>query len=140
MIRAQITVLIAVVSLLTACPRIAYIDVYNNTTVQLEVTSSGHTDQVQPGSDVRLPLTGQKFSIKSDIGHWVYRRNIPHDGEEGNYFDGVLRVQINENGHAYALSTETKPPTSDVNEQPEGFPLIPATMAQPPRGSGTDEI
>ena len=138
MLKRQILILIAVSASLAACPRLAYIDVYNNTPVQLEVNSSGYAGQIQPGGIVRLRLSGQQFSINSDLGHWVYRRRIPHDGEDGEYFDGTLRLQVNANGKIYALSKEATPPASDIREQPEGFPLIPVTTVQEPHDSETE--
>lgn len=109
---------------LTGCPRSAYIEAYNNTMAGLTIDdSSGLIRDIAPGQSLRFRFTGHSFQIRSDLGIWNYSRNIPHSGEDGSYFDGTLRVQINSDGVIYALKTGDVPPLSNFSEQPQGYPL-----------------
>jgi len=108
---------------LTGCPRYAYVEVYNNTTMNLTVDSSGLVRDIAPGKSLRFKFTGNAFQVKSSLGIWSYSRNIPHSGSDGPYFDGTLRVQINPDGVIYALKTDEIAPLSSFSEQPQGYPL-----------------
>ncbi len=110
---------------LTGCPRFAYIDAYNNTNSVLSVDSTGDIAIVKPSQALRMKFAGDNFKIKSDLGNWNYRRNVPHGGYDGPFFDGTLRIQINPDGTIYALKAEWRPPLTSFPEQPIGYPLKP---------------
>lgn len=122
-IKARLLFLIVAAVLLTGCPRIAYIEIYNNTLEELVIDSAGQKKTVGPGKSVQLKYTGENFKVNSTSGQWMYQRNVPHSGNDGPYFDGVLRVQINPNMQAFALKVDEVPPISDFSKQPEGYPL-----------------
>lgn len=108
---------------LTGCPRYAYVEAYNNTAVGLTIDASGLVQDVEPGKSWRFKYTGSSLRVKSSLGTWSYPRNVPHSGNDGPYFDGTLRVQINSDGVIYALRHGENPPLSDFTEQPQGYPL-----------------
>ncbi len=108
---------------LTGCPRYAYIEAYNNTTVDITIDSSGLLRDVAPGQSSRFKFTGNSFQVKSDLGIWRYSRSIPHSGGDGPYFDGTLRVQVNSDGVIYALKAGDMPPLSGFTKQPRNYPL-----------------
>jgi hypothetical protein len=107
---------------LAGCPRLAYIEAYNNTDADLLLNSHGEKKTVKPNQSVRISL-GYSFQVESEVGTWSYQRNVPHSGSDGPYFDGTLRVQINPGGIIYALKTNEKAPLSNFTEQPQGYPL-----------------
>ena len=108
---------------LTGCPRYAYVELYNNTPMDLTIDSSGLVQDVAPGQSLRFKFTGNSLQVKSNLGIWSYSRNIPYSGDDGPYFDGTLRIQINPDGVIYALKTGEVPPLSSFTEQPQGYPL-----------------
>ncbi|BFM12485.1 hypothetical protein R50072_26380 [Simiduia litorea] len=116
--------LCVLVFFLIGCPRLAYVDIYNNSWVKIEVNSSGYKHEIRPGESVRLKLTGQNFVVESELGRWFYPRNIPCFAGDCEYFDGVLRVQINQDSRAYLLKTDEVFPIVEFVEQPEGYPLV----------------
>lgn len=71
-----------------------------------------------------FPL-GYSFHVKSELGVWYYPREIPYGGEDGPFFDGTLRVQLNRDGVIYAVLPDETRPVVSVVEQPEGYPLKP---------------
>lgn len=127
MINRKVTVFILFclfIIVLTGCPRLAYINAHNNTNIALLLDSSGEKQVVAPSQLVRMSF-GNDFKIKSDLGNWNYRRNVPHGGYDGPFFDGTLRIQINPDGTIYALKAEWRPPLTSFPEQPIGYPLKP---------------
>lgn len=114
-----------VLLLMAGCPRFADVEVYNNTSNALVVRSSGLDERVEPGKSGQFRFTGQSFQVESALGHWSYSRNVPYNGENGPFFDGTLRLQINEDGTVYALQKEQRPPQVKLFEQPNGYPLRP---------------
>ena len=113
------------VYLLTGCPRVAHIEIYNNTSETLTINSSGLHSRVEPGALERFRYTGSSLQISSSLGSWDYLRNIPHGGNDGPFFDGTLRLQVNSSGLVHALRADDVPPVSGLLEQPTGFPLHP---------------
>lgn len=108
---------------IAGCPRYAYVEAYNNTEVALTIDSAGLVRDIAPRASVKIKFTSGSFQVKSSLGVWSYPRNIPHSGNDGPYFDGTLKVQINPDGIIYALRTNEEAPLSDFAEQPEGYPL-----------------
>ena len=108
---------------ITGCPRYAYVEAYNNTSVTLSIESAGLVQDVAPDTSTKIRFTGSSLQIRSSLGVWKYNRNIPHSGNNGPYFDGTLKVQINSNGVVYALRVSEAAPLSDFVEQPQGYPL-----------------
>jgi len=110
---------------LTGCPKSAYIEAYKNTptalTIGAPILERGIT--LKSGQTAQLRFNGNYLKIKSEHGILNYPRNIPHSGEDGPYFDGTLRIQINPDGVIYALKTGETPPVSDFTEQPYGYPI-----------------
>lgn len=115
----------SVLLLMAGCPRFADVEVYNNTSITLIVRSSGLEERVEPRKSGRFRFTGHAFQVESSLGRWSYSRNIPHNGEDGPFFDGTLRLQINEDGTVYALRKELRPPQVKLIDQPNGYPLRP---------------
>jgi hypothetical protein len=108
------------------CPRIAYLDAYNNTAVNIELNSAGYIASVLPGKHSRIRFTGSFFNIKSELGDWKYNRNIPYSGRDGEFFDGTLNIQIEGDGKVYAIRKGDKSPIQILNyEQPDGYPISP---------------
>jgi hypothetical protein len=111
---------------LTGCPRFAYIALYNNTGFDVILLTGGHRHDVASGATVVFKFTGWSLEAESELGRWTYERAIPHDGKDGAYFDGTLRLQLNKDGHLYALQVKQAPPILNFTEQPHGYPLSPA--------------
>ena len=110
---------------LAGCPRVAYIDIYNNTFSAFLIDSHGEKYSVKPNQSVRLTL-GYSWQIESELGTWIYERNVPDGGAEGKFFDGTLVVQVNTDGKIYVAKKGDELPLSIVGyEQPEGYPLLP---------------
>jgi len=110
---------------MTACPRFAYIILYNNTTSELVVKHGGYELKIAPKEEGKFRFLWKPYQIEAGARHWLYDHSIPHRGENGPYFDGTLRLQINDNGNIYVLRIGENFPlvlTEDI-EQPEGFPL-----------------
>lgn len=123
--------LLGVLVLLCGCPRIAWVDVYNNTNVSIQLNSAGIEKSISPGGHVRVRFPWDFFNITSDLGDWKYGRNIPHSGRDGEFFDGTLYVQIEGDGKAYAIRKEDKSPVKILNyEQPVGYPLSPMNRVE----------
>lgn len=110
---------------LIGCPKIAHIEIYNNTPVVIEIDSAGYKRVLSSGESFTLKYTGESLSVVSELGKWFYPRNVPHGGNYGIYFDGTLRAQINADGAIYALKKSDIPPVESFSEQPEGYPLTP---------------
>ncbi|WP_157599806.1 hypothetical protein [Shewanella denitrificans] len=108
---------------LSGCPRFAYVEIYNYSGTTIEVSSSGITKIIAPANSDRFRMTGEQFEISSELGNWVYPRNIPNGGVDGPYFDGTLRVQLNKNGDLYVLNEDQEPPIEAFGEQPTGYPI-----------------
>lgn len=119
------SIIISIVLLMAGCPRLAHVAIYNNTQVDILIRSSGIEESVGVGKIARLRLTGEVFEVETTQGRWTYRRNIPHNGEDGIFFDGTLRLQIDEDGMVYALKKDQSPPQAKLIEQPRGYPLQP---------------
>ena len=115
--------ILLLVALLTGCPRFVYIDLFNNTENELNILASSVEQKVAPGSKVKFKLSSTSFEVQSELGRWKYARNIPHSGEDGPFFDGTLRVQVNSDGTLFALKVSAKPPLESFPVQPAGFPL-----------------
>jgi hypothetical protein len=110
---------------MTGCPRIAKIELYNNTSVVLIFISGEQTVKIEPKQTRQLQFGRQSFHVESSLGRWHYSRTIPHNGENGPFFDGTLRLQINEDGIVFALQKNIRAPQVDFLLQPHGYPLSP---------------
>jgi len=123
--------LIAVVAvLLVGCPRYAYIEAFNNTSETLSIYANDKVLSVEPGDAIRFPLD-HSFEVRSARGTWIYPRSVPHGGEDGPFFDGTLRIQIEEDGTAYALKIDSEAPITNFEDQPEEYPLRPVSAPAP---------
>ena len=112
--------------LMVGCPRVAHLAIYNNSGSELQVIASGRIEGALPsGAAVTIGFPGATVDLISVAKRWSYFREIPHGGEDGPYFDGVLRVQVEPDGRMFALKRGQIPPLSHFDEQPPGFPLIP---------------
>ena len=111
--------------ILVGCPRMAYIDLFNNTGVPISIKSFDNVYTVEPDHTISFIFPGKDFTIESELGKWRYPRSIPHGGEDGPFFDGTLRVQLNRDGTVYAIRTGEFPPIAVFVEQPLGYPLSP---------------
>jgi len=111
---------------ISGCPRLAYLEIHNNAGVILNIDSSGIKSYVKPGNTVRMKF-GNDLTVQSNLGRWKYTRIIPHSGENGPYFDGALKIQINTDGKIFALKKEQTWPIMEIEEQPDGYPLEPST-------------
>jgi hypothetical protein len=120
-------VLITTVFALTGCPRFAYVDLYNNTSETLIVSAYSDELEIESGTHGRFELTGSNFSVSSKLGNWEYKRAIPHDGENGPYFNGTLKAQLNQDGKIYALKQDQNAPKPKFDSQPDGYPIEPNT-------------
>jgi hypothetical protein len=109
---------------LTGCLQLAHVEIYNNTEFDMMLDSHGEKKKLNSGQSTRFIL-GRFFQIESALGTWHYQRNVPHAGDDGPYFNGTLRVQINHRGAIYALKTEELSPISDFSGQPAGYPMMP---------------
>lgn len=122
----KISLYLGVLVLVGGCPRVAYVDLYNNTDMKLELNLAGLEESVRPGEHLKVRFTSSAFSIKSDLGLWSYTRNIPNSGMDGEFFDGTLTVQVETDGKIYVLRKGDKPPVQVSNyRQPEDYPLSP---------------
>lgn len=133
MARLKVVVLFSLciqMALLTGCPRVAYVNAYNNTGVEVTVGEEGGASAVvPPGGETTFRFTGYAVIVESTLGHWWYERNIPGGGQTGEFFDGTLRVQIEPDGALYALRPRERAPKTHFPGQPDGFPLVPSTKA-----------
>ena len=122
----RLFVLSYLVSMLVACPRIAYISIYNNTPSEIEVDIGGLKQTIRPRTSEKIQFTGYEIVVESRGRSWKYKRLIPHDGENGPYFDGTLKVQINVDYKAYSIPVgDSAIPLEHFQYQPEGYPLSP---------------
>lgn len=113
-------------SLLCGCPRVAYIDMYNNTGVNLDVDFGGLKGSIPPEGHEILRYTSDTFSVKSELGDWSYKRNLPNSGKDGEFFDGTLVIQIEADGKVFVVKKEdSRPVQASDYKQPEGYPLMP---------------
>lgn len=123
---SALIILFAIV--LSGCPRIAEIDVYNNTGVSISLDSGGNITNISPGEVKVITFTSSSLAVTSEIGKWKYGRNlIPHGGEDGEYFNGTVYLQINKSGRIFATKKNEKRPQSEFSAQPEGFPIEPSS-------------
>jgi len=110
------------------CPRIARVDIYNNTGVNVTVNMGGSVTQIPPNSNKELPFASETMIAKSKYGEWTYSRKlIPYGGERGAYYDGVVYLQLNASGQIFAVRKHDMRPVEKISEQPEGFPLEPGS-------------
>lgn len=127
-------VAIAVFALfLSGCPRMAYLELHNFSERPVELSiSGGQAHAVGVGDHVRLRAGGRSLQIASSDRNATYVLLIPHGGQDGPYFDGTLRVRLDEDGALVALRRREDPSEAQGKHQPEGFPLWPAepTRAQ----------
>ena len=117
---------VSVLSLLCGCPRVAYVDLHNNSGVYLDVDFGGLKASIPPDAHEKLRYTSGTFNVKSELGDWSYKRYIPNGGEDSEFFDGTLVVQIETDGKVFAVKKEVSRPVSVSDyKQPKGYPLIP---------------
>ncbi|OUR65493.1 hypothetical protein A9Q79_00405 [Methylophaga sp. 42_25_T18] len=125
-IASRIVLLTAFCLFINGCPRSTYIELYNNTSSNLSINIGGQRNKVSSQERIRLKFAARTFVVKSRLGTWKYGRSIiPYKGEDGPYFDGTIRIQVNEDGLIYALKPKNTGPLLKFKEQPEGFPIKP---------------
>lgn len=123
----RLTLCLGVLALITGCPRFAHVDLYNNTNAVLKLNAADIHSLVPPGEHSKFEFLSNTFIIESDLGVWIYSRNIPHSGEDGEFFDGTLKIQVEPDGTIYALRAADMPPIKVSNyKQPDGYPLSPS--------------
>jgi hypothetical protein len=123
----RLSLCLGVLAVIAGCPRVAYVDFYNNTNVVLKLNIDDTDSLVPPGEHSKIKFMANTFSIKSGLGVWIYGRNIPHSGMDGEFFDGTLKVQVEPDGKVYALRRVDRPPIKVSNyKQPAGYPLSPS--------------
>lgn len=127
--RLGYTVLICFLSiLLSGCPRVASVDLYNNTGVDVSVNAGGHVTHIPSQASRSFEFGSQDLIVESSLGRWKFGRNlIPYGGEKGPYFDGTIHVQLNSDGQVFATQEQDKRPVIEFLNQPEGFPLEPSS-------------
>ena len=116
--------------LLLGCPRFASIEAFNNTSVRIAIGSKDETLVIDPTETGKFIFLSRGFEIASDLGVWTYPRKVPHGGENGPFFDGTLRIQVDADGTIYALRHDMVPPITDSEEQPMGYPLHPLLITE----------
>ena len=109
---------------IAGCPRLAYIEIYNNTSTEISIDSSGLVNGIMPKQSLKFQF-GNDIQVTSDKGIWDYQKIIPHGGEDGPYFNGTLKLQLNEDGYIYALKVSDSFPLKNSSDQPKDYPLIP---------------
>jgi hypothetical protein len=124
----SIIVLLAACFSLSGCPRMAYVDIYNNTGLDVSISVGGRITQVPRNSSERVMFNTASMHIESELGKWVYGRTlIPYRGEDGPYFDGTAYVQLEADGLIYVLQKTGVRPETEFPDQPEGFPVGPGS-------------
>ncbi|WP_027858468.1 hypothetical protein [Marinobacterium jannaschii] len=125
--RLKYTVMLFILSiLLTGCPRMAKVDLYNNTGVDVSVNVGGSVTHIPSKTSQTMLFSSESLIVKSKLGEWVYGRNlIPYGGESGPYFDGTLRVQLNSDGQVFVTKEKDQRPMLEFPHQPKGFPIEP---------------
>lgn len=127
----KISLFCAVCFSLSGCPRVAHVDLYNNTGVDISVDVGGEVNHISSATSKRIRFTASMMVVESEYGEWRYGRDlIPYGGDKGQYYDGTVFVQLNDDGRVYALKKRFNRPERTFNDQPEGFPLVPDS---PPR-------
>lgn len=122
----KIILFCAVCFSLSGCPRVAHVDLYNNTGVDISVEVAGEVNHISSGTSKRIRFTASMMVVESEYGDWHYGRDlIPYGGYEGPYYDGTVFVQLNDDGRVYALKKGSSRPKRTFTNQPEGFPLVP---------------
>lgn len=135
----QAVLLLNAVLLLSACPRIAHVSIYNNSGGAVRISVPGQESRlIAQGESFRFPFFEDHFTVSANGILWEYARNIPHSGENGPFFDGTLRVQLESDGSLHALKKEQVPPVLNFPEQPTGFPLKPKSPSRPPENNARD--
>ena len=113
---------------LAGCPRFAYVLVFNHSDHEVRLSVNGEDrGLIAKGSTLKARFDGYTLEILHGTDRWIYDREIPHRGENGPFFDGTLRLQLESNGFLYALKKDDVPPVESHSEQPPGFPLKPKT-------------
>ena len=76
------TVLLCILSiLLSGCPRMASVDLYNNTGVDVSVNTGGHVTHIPSKTSKSFEFGSQNLIVESSLGSWKFDRNlIPYGG------------------------------------------------------------
>jgi hypothetical protein len=120
---------------MTGCPRFAEVEMFNYSEASVHIVLGGiESPLIAPGASYRFRFSAEEFSIVSAGERWDYARRIPHGGEDGTFFDGRLRIQLEADGRLFVLKKEEAFPIAAPSTQPEGFPLHPKS---PSRASQT---
>lgn len=111
---------------LPGCPRFAYLELHNATGDEIEFSISGDpASRVKPGASARVRAGARELDIGVSGRSCRYTMKIPHDGANGPYFDGTLRVRLDPDRALTALPSKRRPRGVAGAEpaQPLGFPL-----------------
>jgi hypothetical protein len=111
---------------LSGCPRMAHVNMFNNTGVNVTVNIGGNVTEIQPKLSKSVVFSSNTLIVNSSLGEWSYGRSlIPYGGNDGPYFDGTIYVQLNRDGKIYVGKENDERPLVELNLQPEGFPVEP---------------
>lgn len=106
----------------------AYVDIYNNTGLDVLISVGGRITHVSRNSSERVMFNSTSMYIESEQGKWVYGRTlILYRGEDGPYFDGTAYVQLEADGLIYVLDKTGVRPETEFPDQPVGFPVSPGS-------------
>ena len=123
---SSVLIVIFIGMLLSGCPRIAKVNIYNNAGVNIFINNGGNIINVAPRESKILNFTSTNLVVESSNGKWLYGRDlIPYNGKTSEYFKGVVYLQINNNGQVFAAKKNEKRPQLKYATQPEGFPIEP---------------
>lgn len=116
--------LVILSSLLGGCTQRVDVEVFNNTGKTILLSNQSETKTIPHGSSAKVEFH-YEIEIKSELGIWIYQRKVPVKIDSPEFFDGTLRIQVDADGIAYALPTESNPPLTKFENQPNDFPLKP---------------
>jgi len=133
---AKIT-LILVSVLFVGCPRPTDVEVYNNTGTTLLLSNNKESKKIPPSGSAIVRFRGG-IEVESDLGVWIYERKTHAIINSPSFFDGIIRLQVEADGTAFALPIDADPPVDHFDDQPSGFPLKPdvADTREDKNGSG----
>lgn len=124
--RRLVVLMLTVSALLVGCPRFAYIELHNFSNENVVAYMSGERmGLVEIERSLRFKAGSRSLELESPSQTWSYSFNIPHAGENGPFFDGTLRLVLNEDKSLMVLRRTEAPNKVDSADQPRGFPVFP---------------